>query len=175
MQTEWDGLKVDPRCLDPRPPQMMPPNVYPEGIPFRDARPPNDLPDRLQDDTILVSVVGGIIASNGSDASLYDSYLLDSNNQDILDSNGQPLLGSPFLVPSRVGALSPQQLIETPTPLGTNWGPGTVSTPAAQVAGAPPPLPWQIVPNNPAQVIADDVTFITGPVYASSVPPPPVT
>lgn len=42
MFVEWDGLRVDAKCLDPRPPQMTPPDVYPEGIPFPDARPPND-------------------------------------------------------------------------------------------------------------------------------------
>lgn len=59
MLTRWDNLKVDARCNDPRPPQMFPPDIYPEGIPFPDARPPQDNPDRLWDDTALESVIGG--------------------------------------------------------------------------------------------------------------------
>lgn len=59
MLTRWDNLKVDAACNDPRPPQMFPPNIYPEGIPFPDARPPQDNPDRLWDDTALESVIGG--------------------------------------------------------------------------------------------------------------------
>lgn len=58
MRAEWTGLRVCPPCLDPRPPQMTPPNVYPEGMPFFDARPPQDLGDRLTDDTYLVSMSG---------------------------------------------------------------------------------------------------------------------
>ncbi len=65
MLTEWDGLKVDRKCLDPRPPQMTPPNIYPEGIPFPDARPPQDNPDRLFDDSYLVSKGGLIDVTDG--------------------------------------------------------------------------------------------------------------
>lgn len=112
MLTEWTGLKVDRLCLDPRPPQMQPPSVYPEGMPFFDARPPQDNPDRLQDDTSLQSVTGGMLAPYGQ---------LYPNGQ-----NQQP------------GALSPLQIVETPTPQGPN-------------------------------VLADDITFITGTVPAPSV------
>jgi hypothetical protein len=148
LYTEWDGLKVDLKCLDPRPPQQTPPNVYPEGIPFLDARPPQDLPDRLLDETSLQSVTGGFKVSPPGQ----------------LHPDGQNQLP---------GALSPQPLIESPTPLGTNWDQGVYSGGEstgvpyqAQTAGAPPPLPWQTVPNDPAQVVADDVTFITGYVGA---------
>ena len=114
MHVEWDNLRVDAKCLDPRPPQMNPPNVYPEGEPFPDARPPQDLPDRLQDDTSLQSVTGGfIVAPPGQ-----------------LYPNGQQV---------QPGALSPQNLVENPTPQGPN-------------------------------VLEDDITFITGPVYPPSVP-----
>jgi hypothetical protein len=65
MITEWTGLKVCSACLDPPPPQMMPPNIYPEGIPFIDARPPQDNPDRLTDDTYLTSITGGMGITNG--------------------------------------------------------------------------------------------------------------
>lgn len=110
MLTEWDGLKVDARCLDPRPPQMIPPVIYPEGMPFRDARPPQDNPDRLQDDTSLQAVPGGfLIAPPGQ-----------------LFPNGQS---------QQPGSLSPQQLVENPTPQGAN-------------------------------ILADDITFITGQQYA---------
>lgn len=88
MFTEWTGLKVDIRCLDPRPPQMQPPNVYPEGIPFIDARVPQDYPDRLTDDTYLQPVTGGIKAPFG-----------------VENAQGP-------------GALSPLSIEETPLPQG---------------------------------------------------------
>ncbi len=88
---------------------MSTPNVFPEGQPFIDARPPQDRPDRLQDDTSLQSVTGGMLAPDGE---------LYPNGQ-----NQQP------------GSLSPQQITQTPVPL----------TP---------------------DTLADDVTFITGPVPA---------
>ena len=65
MRVRWDNLRVDAKCNDPRPPQMSIPNVYPEGIPFPDARPPQDRPDRLEDDTSLQSVNGGFVAKLG--------------------------------------------------------------------------------------------------------------
>jgi len=37
---EWTGLVVCPDCWDPRPPQMDPPVIYPEGLPL-----PNPSPD----------------------------------------------------------------------------------------------------------------------------------
>lgn len=113
MQTEWTGLKVDIGCLDPRPPQMQPPNVYPEGIPFIDARVPQDYPDRLTDDTALQSVTGGMAVQPGA-----------------TDPNGQNQ------VP---GALSPLSIEESPLPQGPN-------------------------------VLEDDVTFITGPVFPPTAP-----
>jgi hypothetical protein len=92
MQAEWTGLRVCPPCLDPRPPQMSPPNVYPEGIPFYDARPPQDGPDRLQDDSYLMATMGGLDPTTGQ-VPLYPS--------------GQTVPG---------GALSPQDVIPTPVP-----------------------------------------------------------
>lgn len=65
MFTEWDGLKVDALCLDPRPPQMTPPDIYPEGVPFVDARPPADAGDALMDDSTLAPVTGGITITTG--------------------------------------------------------------------------------------------------------------
>jgi hypothetical protein len=109
MLTEWTGLKVDIKCLDPRPPQMTPPDVYPEGIPFPDARVPQDNPDRLQDDTALQSITGGMSIIPGE-----------------LHPDGQD---------QTPGALSPLQVVENPLPQGPN-------------------------------VLADDVTFITGPIPA---------
>lgn len=121
MKTEWDGLKVDARCLDPRPPQMSVPDVYPEGLPFFDPRAPQDRPDRLVDDTALQSVQGGMAASD------VGQYYPNGQNE----------------LP---GALSPMPLVENPLPVG----PG---------------------------VLADDVTFITGPIPGpqntnSTVPDP---
>jgi hypothetical protein len=71
---------------------MQPPNIYPEGIPFFDARPPQDRPDRLQDDTSLQAVTGGIQAPYGV---LYP----DGQNQ-------QP------------GSLSPLQIEQSPVQYG---------------------------------------------------------
>lgn len=125
--TEWDNLRVGIDCLDPRPPQMMPPNVYPEGIPFPDARPPADNPDRLMDDTTLQSVSGGVTIQDGA---------LYPNGQ-----NQQP------------GALSPLQVYESVT-----------ASPNDPEPGQPGAIGTPIGPN----VLADDVTFITGPVFAPS-------
>lgn len=140
MQVEWDNLRVCPPCLDPRPPQMQPPDVYPEGMPFLDARPPGDLPDRLVDDAALQSIMGGITVypalSSGSDVDLQDSddaLVLDSDGATIVLGEGlspepQPQYVSP-------GQVSPRPFEETPLPYGPS-------------------------------VLADDVTFITGPVSA---------
>lgn len=95
MQTEWDMLKVCPVCLDPRPPQMNPPDVYPEGIPFTDARPPQDNPDRLTDDSYLFAISGNMGVTNGT----YPIY-----------PNGQQ---------SPIGAYSPQDVIVDPIPADT--------------------------------------------------------
>lgn len=124
MLTEWTGLKVDAKCLDPRPPQMMPPDVFPEGMPFLDARVPQDNPDRLEDDTALQSVPGGFVVQVGQ------TY---PNGQ-----NQQP------------GALSPLPVTESVTadPYDPEPGNPSVGTPIGP------------------DVLADDVTFITGPVTA---------
>lgn len=144
MFTEWDGLKVDAKCLDPRPPQMMPPNVYPEGIPFYDARPPQDQPDRLVDDTTLYAIVGGIAATTG----LYAS------------PTGQAL---------GPGALSPQDIVET-VPVTSVLVLDTESgLPVLQENGQPIFITVPGVPQGP-NVLEDDITFITGPVFAPTVP-----
>jgi hypothetical protein len=114
MITEWTNLKVDRQCLDPRPPQLMPPNVYPEGIPFFDARPPQDNPDRLWDDTTLYPVTGGIAATVGQ-----------------LNSPSGQNLGP--------GALSPQNFVETvqiPVDLSTGAG-GVISGFGVTETGTP--------------------------------------
>lgn len=113
MLTEWTGLKVDGKCIDPRPPQMFPADVYPEGIPFVDARPPQDNADRWTDTTYLSPGQGGIGATNGQ----------------IIASLG-------------AGALSPRPILQTPVPLGPN-------------------------------VLTDDITIRTGPIFPPSVPIPP--
>ena len=92
LQVEWTNLRVCPPCLDPRPPQMDPPDVYPEGIPFTDARPPQDNPDLWMDSSTLQSTGGGVVVVAGGNFAL---------------PNGQ--------VPP-VGAVSPQTIVETPLP-----------------------------------------------------------
>ena len=113
MKIEWTNLRVDAKCLDPRPPQMSVPNVFPEGLPFPDSRSPQDRSDRLEDDTSLQSVQGGFAVQNG-----------------VTYPNGQV---------QQPGALSPQPLIEDNAPVGPN-------------------------------TVADDITFITGPVSAPQNP-----
>lgn len=39
---EWTGLMVCAECRDPRPAEMSPPVVSPEGLPIRDPRPETD-------------------------------------------------------------------------------------------------------------------------------------
>lgn len=39
LRLEWSGARVCQRCWDPRPEQLSPPNVYPEGLPVPDAAP----------------------------------------------------------------------------------------------------------------------------------------
>lgn len=144
MIVEWDNLRVDRKCLDPRPPQMMPPNIYPEGIPFLDARPPQDYPDRLVDDTTLYPVSGGISATNGT---LYTA------------PNGQT---------TDPGALSPQSLLETvPITVVLETENGEIIT---TESGEPILVTTLGVPYGP-NVLEDDITFITGPVFAPSVTP----
>lgn len=39
LRTEWTGLKVCFTCWDPRPPEMTPPKVWPEGVGIPNAKP----------------------------------------------------------------------------------------------------------------------------------------
>lgn len=41
LRKEWTGLMVCAKDLDPKPPQMSPPKVRPEGLPLPNARPDN--------------------------------------------------------------------------------------------------------------------------------------
>lgn len=43
LKLEWTGLWVDAKCWDPRPPDMTPPVVWPEGtaIAYAKPEPPN--------------------------------------------------------------------------------------------------------------------------------------
>lgn len=44
LRTEWTGLKVCSADLDPRPAELSPPRIYPEGMPVKGARPdPGDV------------------------------------------------------------------------------------------------------------------------------------
>lgn len=42
LRKEWSGLMVCDECWDPKPDTMTPPVVYPEGLPYPNARP--DMP-----------------------------------------------------------------------------------------------------------------------------------
>jgi len=74
---------------------MSPPDVYPEGIPFPDARPPQDNPDRLNDDSYLVALTGTMGVTDG----VYPCY-----------PNGQE---------PPIGAFSPQPITVDPIPKST--------------------------------------------------------
>lgn len=39
LRMEWTGLWVCNRCWDPRPPEMTPPQVWPEGVAIDQAKP----------------------------------------------------------------------------------------------------------------------------------------
>ena len=39
LSLEWSGLRVCKECHDPRPAELTPPNVGPEGLPRPDASP----------------------------------------------------------------------------------------------------------------------------------------
>lgn len=39
LRLRWDGVRVCPEDWDERPPQLTPPNLYPEGLPRPDASP----------------------------------------------------------------------------------------------------------------------------------------
>lgn len=42
IKTEWTNLKVCPDCFDPRPANLSPPNIRPEGVPLPNASPEPD-------------------------------------------------------------------------------------------------------------------------------------
>jgi hypothetical protein len=46
LKFEWTGFRVCNECWDPEPADLRAPNIYPEGLPVRDARPeqPVDAP-----------------------------------------------------------------------------------------------------------------------------------
>jgi hypothetical protein len=94
MLTEWTELKVCPICIDPRPPQLTPPDVYPEGLPFPDARPQQDNGDILMDDT---TIYPGTMGAGG----------VFIGGQPNAPSSGQPL---------GPGAISPLDVDQTPLP-----------------------------------------------------------
>ena len=56
LATEWTGFKVCRECFDPRPYDLDPPRIYPEGLPVRAARPehPVPLPDDAGDNSGLL-------------------------------------------------------------------------------------------------------------------------
>lgn len=46
LRREWTNYLVCPPCFDKRPPDTRPPNLKPEGIPIRDARPEPPIVER---------------------------------------------------------------------------------------------------------------------------------
>lgn len=45
LRKEWTGLMVCPKDYDPKPPQLSPPSVKPEGLPHPNSRPDNQTDD----------------------------------------------------------------------------------------------------------------------------------
>jgi len=43
LRKEWTGLMVCAKDFDPKPPDMTPPRVRPEGVPKTNARPDNQV------------------------------------------------------------------------------------------------------------------------------------
>lgn len=74
---EWTGLMVCPTCLDPIPPEMFPPDIYPEGLAVPNPRPPQDQDDFLQDETQL-PVTGASLPSPGGSGTVSPLYFEDS-------------------------------------------------------------------------------------------------
>lgn len=147
MYARWDNLRVCIKDLDPRPPQMQPPNVYPEALPFLDTRPPQDRPDRLEDDTALQSVTGGFALQAGA-----------------LYPNGQM---------QEPGALSPQPITENVGGVDSfNWLTTESGLDLITENGFQLEVTILGTPFGPS-VLADDVDFLTGPVsYDAAVNPP---
>ncbi len=158
MITEWDGLKVDARCLDPRPPQMIPPVIYPEGLPFYDARSPQDNPDRMQDDTYLQPTVGGINITIGQYNNLGPGAL---SPQDILETV-QANLGTEtgFILATDDGDLFLSGEATVPQ------GPNVLQDDITIITGTTgafdlPSLSQELITNNGALIITDDGNFLS--------------
>lgn len=62
LRTEWTGLKVCSEDWDPRPPDMTPPYLYPEGVPIPDSRPDTQ-PVYLEGGVLLLELpaFGGVV------------------------------------------------------------------------------------------------------------------
>lgn len=48
LRKEWTGLMVCTPCYDPRPPELTPPVVKPEGVPMPNSRPDNQNADYVE-------------------------------------------------------------------------------------------------------------------------------
>ena len=127
MFSRWDNLRVDIKCLDPRPPQMTPPNVYPEGLPFVDARPPQDRPDRLEDDTTIAATIGGI-------------YVLPVGQEYLGGQNNQPGGLSPLPVTNSIPFLPNDQEPGQPSNIGYPLSPNLLTDDETFISGAIPPF-----------------------------------
>lgn len=51
LRKEWTNLMVCRPCWDPRPADLSPPRIRPEGLPLRDARP--EPPETFREDGAL--------------------------------------------------------------------------------------------------------------------------
>ncbi len=53
LRTEWTNLRVCDECYDPRPPELDPPRIVPEGLTLPGARP--EPPDTFIEDDAPVT------------------------------------------------------------------------------------------------------------------------
>lgn len=73
VSKEWDGLMVcTATCLDPVPPQLFTPTLWPEGVPIPDARP--EPPNLFR--------VAVIVDGEGND-------LVDNDGNRLVEQDGQ--------------------------------------------------------------------------------------
>lgn len=73
ISKEWDGLMVcTATCLDPPPPQLFTPDVWPEGVPIPDSRP----------EPANIFRVAVIVDGEGND-------IVDGDGNTIVEGDGQ--------------------------------------------------------------------------------------
>jgi len=92
---------------------MEPPDVYPEGMPFLDARPPQDNPDALVDGTHLQSVTGGFVATTGVEPD-YNT----GQTQGLGELSPQPIYNSPAPDASQASTVATRTIRTGPVSAG---------------------------------------------------------